>query len=161
MRNLLIGTVIALLICGCGGPPQAKAVKPKEVKQVAALTETDYVEEGIKHLQDSQITEAIQSFDHAIKQDPLNADPYLILSQTYMRLKQFDRAIDTLEAAQRVAPNRGDVEYMLAINYGIAGQEDLAKKSAQKSIELFRQDQDEDNFMKAVALLQGMIKTQD
>ena len=160
MKRILIGWMAVLLICGCGTPPKTETTKSSGGQEVAVLSDEDYVQEGIEHLQDAEVTEAIKSFDQAIKQDPLEPEPYLVLSQTYMRLKQYDRAIDTLEAAERVAPNRGDIQYLLAINYGITGQEDMAKQSAKKSIELFRQDQDEENFMKAVALLQGMLKNQ-
>ena len=163
MKKLGIILAVCILVWGCGAreneystnpPPQAQ----QPLAAVSGQTEpSSLVQEGIDHLQDAEIAEAISSFDNAIRQDPLNPDPYIILGETYLRLKNYSRAVDTFSAAERIAPQRGDIQYFLAIGHGLMGKEDLAKVHARKSIELFRQDEDEENFLKAVALLQGLL----
>jgi len=166
MKNLWLFVALGFLFYGCGSPQQdqgqqsqapisrRKIVTPSKIQDSKKL-----VAEGISHLQEAEIEEAIKSFDDAIRKNPLDPEPYIILGQTYIRLKLFDRAVDTFSAASRIAPARGDIHYLLAISYGLKGQENLAKQSARRSIELFRQDNDEENFLKALALLQGLLKS--
>ena len=168
MKKIFIVLVAGIMIWGCGSSEEKKADKAgtpfaKQIarQQRAAASSTkakDFIEDGIEHLQDAEVKAAIQSFDNAIRQNPWDPEPYLILSQTYMRLKNYLRAVDTLSAAERIAPDRGDIPYLLAICYGILGKQDLAAASAKKSIELFRASKDEEHFKKAIALLQGLLE---
>ncbi len=169
MRKLFFATAVAILILGCGSPQETKEAasqagpavtqaQKQAILKVVEQKQDALIQEGIEHLQDAEIRQAIESFDNAIRQNPMDPEPYLILSQTYMRLQNYLRAVDTLSAAERIAPNRGDIQYLLAISYGMLGKQDMAKTCAQKSIEFFRQSKDEENFIKSVALLQGMLE---
>ncbi len=167
MKKVWLLIAIGLFVMGCGsqsdeqaGQFQATDAQHQNVPQAQMPQTKELVEEGINHLHEAEIAEAIQSFDEAIRENPLDPEPYVILGQTYIRLKQYDRAIDTFSAAERIAPQRGDIQYLLAISYGLKGQEDLARESARRSIELFRQDKDEENFLKALALLQGLLQSE-
>jgi len=156
MKRAWVGVLI-LTLGGCGSPAQ----KPHEGTREAGVlpsVEVDYIQKGKEHLRQSNVTAAIRNFDEAIKQSPQDLAGYLILGQTYMRLKDYTRAIDTFNAATRVAPDQGQVYLMLAISCSLAGKQDLAVVNAQKSIELFRQQKDEEGFRKAVLFLQGITQ---
>lgn len=147
--------LLALFICGCGSGPS------KEEKQAAGgFLKRDYFGEGVRQLKQGNPLAAIKSLNLAIRQSPLESKSYLLLGETYMRLKQYDRAADTFLAASRVAPNEGEIYYLLAVNYGLSGDLNLAQLNARKSVLLFQQEKDEKNFKKSLALLQGLMKAQ-
>jgi len=167
MKRLWLLVAFAVVIFGCGSPQPdqtSQSQAPTGLRQSRPRTampdNKQLLAEGINHLQEAEIAEAIKSFDDAIRANPLDPDPYIILGQTYLRLKRYDRAVDTLTAATRVAPDRGDLHYLLAVSHGLMGKEDKAKESARRSMELFRQDKDEENFLKSLALLQGLIQSE-
>jgi tetratricopeptide (TPR) repeat protein len=155
MKNLIVAVGLMALVAGCGKNP---ADSQTEMAQPPA--QEDFLQKGVQSLTNGDVVTAIKSFDDAIKQNPVDPKPYMILGQTYMHLKEYNRAIDTYSAALRVSPDKGMVYYLLAINYGLAGKFDMAKKNAEASIEIFRQNKDEQNFLRAVSLLQGLSKNQ-
>jgi len=165
MKIILVTVCVAVLLSGCGRaeqPSEQKAGMAKPVVKSQSAMERDFVKEGLSHLKQANPGAAIKSFDQAIKQDPADPGNYLVLGETYMRLRDYPRAIDSLSAALRVAPGRGDIHYLLAINQGLMGYDDLALASAQRSVEIFQEQRDRDSFLKSVALLQGLIqKTSD
>ena len=151
------------MMVGCGSQEtQSGATKemPKAVSngQVAALKNQHHIEQGLEHLRDANIAAAIKSFDEAIKQNPRDPQGYLILGETYLRIKDYNRAIDTFSAVTRVAPQNGEGFYLLAITYGVMGNKDLARQNAQKSIELFQEEKNQAKFVRSVALLNGLSK---
>ena len=95
MKKLPIILALVALVAGCG-------LQKKEEGFSGVTEKKDYVAQGFQYLQQSDITNAIQSFDLAIKQDPTNPDNYITLGQVYLRLHQPTRAIDTLTAATKV-----------------------------------------------------------
>jgi Tfp pilus assembly protein PilF len=111
---------------------------------------------GMDYLRQGDIRQAIKSFDEAIKENPKDVQGYMILGQTYMHMKEYNRAIDTLTVATQVAPDNGQAHYLLATNFGLAGNYSMARVQAQRSAEIFRKNQDENNFKRSVALLQGL-----
>ncbi len=165
MNRTFVLMVAAVILAGCGQaekPQQQKMTTPPQTVRSQSDLERDFVQEGMQHLKKADPGAAIKSFDQAIKQDPADPDNYLILGETYMRLRDYPRAIDSFSAALRVAPNRGDIYYLLAVNQGLMGYDDMAVESAQRSVEIFQEQRDRDNFLRSVALLQGLIqKTED
>lgn len=157
MKRIVIIMLAAAFVSGCGSEKTESKGKP----QVTAKTAQDkFLNKGIQYLQEANTIDAVRSFDQAIKQNPLDPRGYMILGQTYMRMNAYDRAIDTLSAAARIVPEKGEIFYLLAVNHGLAGNKDLAALNAQKSVELFRQKQDEENFKKSLALLKGLMATE-
>jgi Flp pilus assembly protein TadD len=71
-------------------------------------------------------------------------------------MRNYDKAVDTFSAATRIAPENGEVYYMLSMALSLAGQKEAAIVRATQSVEMFRRIKDEDNFIKAMALLQGL-----
>ncbi len=155
MKKVAIVMLMAGLVAGCGSP-QSGAKKTSKAAQ--EMAQNKFLNEGILHLQKADTGKAVKSFDMAIKQNPTDPRGYIILGQTYMRMNDYDRAIDSLSAASYVAPDQGEVFYLLAINHRLAGNSTLAKQSAQKSIDLFRQKQDAENFKRSLALLKSLMK---
>ncbi|MFA5262012.1 MAG: tetratricopeptide repeat protein [Candidatus Omnitrophota bacterium] len=152
------GIVFGILLCvfGCEEKREVKIDIP-----VPKPASHDFMKEGIQYLQEAKVPEAIRSFDEAIKQNPVDPHPYMILGQTYMRINDYTRAIDTFSAALRVSADKGELHYLIAVNYRLMGELELARKNAETSIEMFRQKKDEKNFLMALTLLQSLSQKQE
>lgn len=155
--------LVVMLMAGCGLRPDETKSAQKSAKTAEQIFQTDkevsaqsYLDKAINFLKEGKIVDAIQHFDEAIKNDPLNVSAYLLLGQTYIHLNEFDRAADSFKAALNVAPDQGEIYYMLAITNGLRGRKDLAVTNAEKALLLFSQDKDGENFKRALALLQGL-----
>ena len=158
-RILIIGLGLALAGCGSNTNQPGSSQGPSMSKsQTAKLNNQAQIDEGLRLLQESNIGGAIKSFDEAIKASPTNPEGYLVLGQTYLRLKEYDRAIDTFSAASRVAPQEGEIYYLLAVSHGLAGNGNLARENAEKSIEIFQGQKNEEKFVRSVALLKGLTE---
>lgn len=152
MRKYFILALLSLFIfSGCGQ-------KKEEKKFQGVSAKKDYITEGMNHLKEGDIPRAIYSFDVAIKNDPTNITNYIILGQVYMRLNNFDRAVDTLSAATRVDQNNGEVYYLLATSKAFQGEKEDAIKMAQRSVDIFMNQRDEDRFKASVALLKSLTE---
>ncbi len=161
MRNLLIVLAMVVMWAGCGEAKKTDGAKTtaNEQNKMASLSPAatnPMIAMGLQRLQQGDVRSAIKSFDQAIKENPKDVQGYLILGQTYMHLKDFNRAIDTLMVATRVEPDNGQAHYLLATNLGLAGNYSLARAQAEKSVEIFRKNKDANNFKRSVALLQGL-----
>ena len=148
-----IFTIIAMLVflSGCGNRAQKESQGAPEQK-------ADLVAQGLKYLSQSDVPRAIQSFDTAIKSDPTNPDNYLVLGQVYMRLGNFERAIDTFTGAVNVSPQNGEAYFLLATSLALGGDKEGAVKAAQKSVDLFMQNRDEERFKMSLALLRNLVE---
>ena len=152
-----VGLMMSCLIfaVGCGGQkPQAKQQEFKGTE-----VSRDYIAQGMKFLGEADIQRAIHSFDQAIEADPKNADNYLVLGQVYLRLKQYGRAADTFLGATRVAPNNGEAYYLLATSLALndPGNRQPAIEAAQKGVEVFMQQKDEERFKRTLVLLRSLV----
>lgn len=149
MKRTGFYVVMCFLVAACGS---------RVNKQEKAQGNKNYIKEGIQHLQEANPTEAIKSFNAAIKSNPGDMSGYIVLSETYMRMQEYNRAIDSLTAASRVAPDQGQIYYLLAINYGLIGDKEQAQENAKKSAEIFQMQKDQQNFVKSLALWQGIMR---
>ncbi len=163
MKKALMIFVLVAIFAGCGEAKKndgAKAVTGavKKSQTVAAVpaANNSLIAAGLDHLKQGDVKSAIKSFDEAIRDNPRDVQGYLILGQTYMHLKDYNRAIDTFIVATRVDPENGQAHYLLATNLGLAGNYTMARVQAEKSAEIFRKEQDGANFKRSVALLQGL-----
>ncbi|MCB9719614.1 MAG: tetratricopeptide repeat protein [Candidatus Omnitrophica bacterium] len=151
MRQLLVLMVCAVFLAGCGGDQQAKQSPSKPSGGQGKSQE--FLTAGIQYLNQQDVARAIHSFDMAIKTDPTNVENYLVLGQVYMRLKQYERAIDTFSAATRVDPNHAEAYYLLSLSKMMDGRYEKAEEAAQRSVELFMLNREEDKFKRSLALL--------
>ncbi len=155
--------VAGILLCflGCDQKKEVKIEIPPAAEPTPPAPAADkYLNSGVQYLQQAKVPEAIKSFDEAIKSNPVDPRPYMLLGQTYMRINDYTRAVDTFSAALRVSPNKGELYYLIAVNQGLAGDMELAAKNAEASAEIFRQQKDEKNFLRALTLLQSLSQEQ-
>ena len=153
MKNIFVLLLAAGLVSGCGSKD-----KP-ESKFQGVTPQKDYIAEGMRYLNASNVNDAIKSFDNAIKQDPNNPINYIILGQVYMRLSQPDRAVDSFSAAVRVDPQNGEAYYLLAVCQGLKGSKKDAIISAQRSVEIFMKGRNEEKFKQAALLLRSLTES--
>ena len=144
-----------------GTNPQRRAVvnrgivtDPAKVKEAKR-----FLIAGVNSLSAGDVPEAIKNFDQAIIRNPLDSHPYLVLGQTYMRLRHYDRAADTFEAVTRVAPNNGLAYYLLSVCRGLEGKKKSAVEAAQRSVEIFQKQKNEEYLTRSLALLQGLVNS--
>lgn len=166
MKKGLVIVALVLFFAGCGEAKKndgAKALGAGEKNMMASsasLAPNPLIAAGLQSLKQGDVRAAIKSFDDAIRENPRDVQGYLILGQTYMHLKDFNRAIDTFAVATRIAPENGQAHFLLATNLGLAGNYTAARAQAEKSLAIFRKNQDENNFKRSVALLQGLPATE-
>ena len=144
--------ISATMIAGCSR-------KDDTAKNAKNSKSTQFIAQGMDYLRQSDVRNAIRSFDMAIKTDPKNVENYLVLGQVYLQLKNFQGAVDVLTAATRIDPNSGEAYYLLATSRGLRGKDEDKIESvaaAKKSVEIFLKERDEERFKKAVVLLQGL-----
>lgn len=79
---------------------------------LAPLAES-YFNIGVLMMYQERNKEAIQYFDQAIIQDPLNIHCYLNLGSIFLKLQQHDKAIESYEAALDIEPNNEEIRYII------------------------------------------------
>lgn len=153
MKRVFFYSILSVLLVSCGAPSSRDADK-----SASAQKNVNYVEQGMNFLAQADVPRAIASFDQAIRNDPANPANYLILGQVYLRLENFDRAADTLQAAARVDPNNGEIFYLLATSRMKQGPEyrDQALKAAQRCAEIYYQQEDRERLEHALVLVKTL-----
>ena len=157
MKNLIYVILIGGLITGCSRAQQADNVQ-SEITASATPTK-DYLKEGFDYMKQADMQSAITSFDEAIRQNPTNTKAYIVLGEMYIRMKDYDRAIDTFGAASLMAPNEGEIFYLLAVSHQLAGPKHAteALQSAQKSLTVFKKKNDEKSYAKSLVLIKQIV----
>jgi tetratricopeptide (TPR) repeat protein len=91
---------------------------------------------GIQHYEGRRYEEARKFFEPYAAKNPKDADAAFYLGRTLFALRQTERAVEWLEKAAALAPNRSDVQVWLGRAYGQAAleanvlrQAGLAKKT--------------------------------
>lgn len=150
MKKNVILLLSMVFVLGCGDH------KESETAFQGVTEKKDYTAQGMQYLGQSDINNAIRSFDAAIKQDPRNSKNYVVLGEVYMRLGNYTSAVDSFGAATKVDPNNADAFYLLAVSRNLQGYKDEAVKAAQRSIELYMQNKDEEKFKRSVLLMKSL-----
>lgn len=171
MKKLMIVLMGLWMLTGCGDnqktssenqapAPVAAAVAaaPASMRESSQITSAKLLIAGRQDLIKGNIPAAIKSFDTAIKQNPRDPGAYLVLGETYLHVRNYDKAIDTLTAALIVDPKSGSANYLLALAYNFKGDKESAIQHAQKSTQIFQDTKDADNFKKSLLLLQGLTQ---
>ena len=157
MKTVIFVLSIMFLVTGCGS--NKKEAEKSDSTPKAQIASEQLLDKGFEYLTKGDITNAIRNFDAAIRQNPTDPKGYLILGQTYLRLKNYESAIGTLGVAAKVDPNNGHVYYLLSLANNFAGDKEKAIEAIDKSIGIYQQQQDEENFKRALALLQVIKNT--
>jgi tetratricopeptide (TPR) repeat protein len=87
----------------------------------------------------SQYDEALEHFQNTIEIDPNFAWAYTWQSLTYWGKKMRDEALDSIQKAAALAPGVAYILGYLGMNYGIAGQEEEARKVCDRLDNLAKQ----------------------
>ena len=163
MKKLLLTMLMIAVVSGCDS--QKKEAKFEGVPS----GKKDYIAQGVKYLNPSDVQKAVQSFDLAIRQEPTNVQNYMVLGEVYLRLKEYARAVDTFTAATRIAPNDGEVFYFLGVSKALKSKIEKTPKAAedsfkeaiaatQKSVEIFMNQKNDKKFRQSVALLKSLTQ---
>jgi len=170
MRKYVLLTVLSIFVLACGRTDQSQ--QPSEPTVDTAAQAKEFINEGMEYLNQQDVVNAIGSFDNAIKADPQNPENYMVLGQVYLRLRNYDKAVDTFNAGTRVGPNYGELFYFLgaanAVRFHMAENTQTAEFyknegiiAAKRSVEIFVQEQDEEKFKRALALLKSLEEDGD
>ena len=159
MKNLIFFSMAVILFCGCG-QNKTSSEPPQAQQSLSAGQDNNYIKEGVAYLNKGDVASAIHNFNKAIVQNPRDAKPYMILAEVYMRLQNYKNAIENLNHVVVLEPDNGPAYYFLGICYGLNGNKKEAIKSLERSVFIFQQIKDEENFKKAVTILQQMTESQ-
>ena len=155
MRNGIVLVLSLIALVGCGNK-QEKSAQQENTSFEGTAQKLDYVSQGIVFLKQGEVSKAIQSLDQAIKEDPTNAEKYIVLGQVYTQLHRPDRAVDTLSAAAKVAPTNGEVFYLLGLNMALDGRMQESMAVTQKSLQIFQNERNQEKFTRSLALLKDI-----
>mgnify|MGYP003394693745 CR=1 FL=1 len=162
MQNFLICLITIVLFAGCQSKQEAAA--PSNTNDISTQRKEASVkltQQAIVFIEQKNIKDALSGLDAAIKLDPTNQDPYLILGQILIKAGQYDHAVDLLDNAAKSFTDNGMVFYMLSVANKMADKKLPAALSARRSFEIFKQNNDKDNALKSAALLQEIIAMPD
>lgn len=151
LKKIFFYSLLSVLVASCGSPNSKGEMKDQ-------AGNVNYIEQGMGFLAKADVSRAIASFDQAIRNEPTNPDNYIVLGEVYLRLESYERAADTLQAATRVAPNNGEIFYLLATSRMLQGPEyrDVALKAAQRASEIYYQNQDKERLAQALMLVKTL-----
>ena len=167
MRTMIGLFLIGILACGCGSKEKTSqeendnSTGQPDMKQAASDSSLEGKKQkllkiGMTHLNKAEIPEAVKTFNEAIKLDPNDTRPYFILAETYMHLQNYEGALAVLDNVIKLEPQNGHAYYLKGIVSGLSGKKPEAVEAAQKSIMIFKEKQDEENFKRSLALLQEL-----
>src|SRR5712671_1028270 len=123
LRLLLIGFLITGLFTGCSRDPNVRKQK--------------FLESGNRYRDKGKLREAAIQYSNAVQMDPRFAEAHYQLGETYLKLKDYNRAYAELSRTVELAPTNYAAHVDLA-NLLIAGGE---AKQAQSHLDLLREKQ--------------------
>jgi predicted Zn-dependent protease len=161
VNKILLCMVAVLVLSGCqqkesaqnNGGPNVEAQRKEAARKVT--------QQAMMLLSQEKYQEAVAALDAAIKLDPTDQDPYLMLGQILLKAGEYDRAVDFLDNAAKNFPNNGMVFYMLSIANRMDGKKLPAVLAARRSFEIFKGAGDKEGAEKAALLLEQIINTPD
>ncbi|OGX08604.1 MAG: hypothetical protein A2Z88_01530 [Omnitrophica WOR_2 bacterium GWA2_47_8] len=162
MKKISVFIFASVLFAGCGSPA-SKSNSADTNQQVKSPTESAetisyYLKEGADSINNGDVSNAIKNFGEAIKTNPQDSRAYALLGQAYMRLQRYDQAAEAFSTGLKFNPENGHLNYLAAVTYGLQGDKEMATQHAQKSVQIFQDTHDEENFKRSLALLHGLLK---
>ncbi len=146
MKKIISVIIVALIMVGCGNKTPPEIIK-KEKKQI------NYLKQGAEQLKKYNIKEAIMSFYQAIANDPQDVEPHLVLGGLFMKMKNYDKAIEHYKRAGELQPDNGQIFFILARCYGLKGDNEQALNNVKRSILIFKAKNDNNHYQPALILL--------
>ncbi|MFH1768514.1 MAG: hypothetical protein ABH858_05085 [Candidatus Omnitrophota bacterium] len=149
--------LVALLIVGCGfsgsGDSKDNKVLAQNVNSLATLN-NDYYAEGIKQLKNGNVQQAVIDFERQVRDNPKDVRAYSVLGNIYMKAGKLHEAKIALEIAANLDQQSAEIYFSLTQCYDRMGERAKAVESITKSMILYRQAGDEENFKRSAAILQ-------
>lgn len=161
MKQWLTVLVVVFIVAGCNSRenvPQKKTGPSDSASPQQASAKL--MQQGVQFLNEKDVAKAVVSFEGAIQVDPTNVQPYMVLSEIFMRMKSYPEAITVLERAVTVFPENGYVFYMLSLANEGNKTPLPAVLAARKSMELFKSQNNEEGYKQSMMLMEALIKTE-
>ena len=100
--------------------------------QCSDKNSSEYVQEGLEHLNQEQYDSAQKAFLKAIEKDANNADGYYSLGGIYNYEQKFKDAEHAFKSVLKIDPTHHNAWYSLGYTYELMGQKDEAEASYKK-----------------------------
>ncbi len=157
----LITFVLILSLAGCNSRENsAEKQNPGADSTLPTKAAAKLLQQGVEFLNQKDVAKAVVSFEGAIQIDPTNLQPYMVLTEVFMRMKSYPEAITIMERAADVFPNNGYVFYMLSLANEGNKTPLPAVLAARKSVELFQSQKNEEGYKQSMLLMEALIKTE-
>ena len=163
MNKVIIASmIVVVMLAGCqpkessDNQTPTAAIEAQRKEAARKLTAQAMVFLGQQKYQD-----AVGALDAAIKFDPSNQDPYLLLGQILLKAGEYERAVDFLDNAAKNFSDNGMMFYMLGIANRMDGKKLPAVLAARRSFEIFKAANDQDGAQKAALLLEQIANAPD
>jgi predicted Zn-dependent protease len=161
MKKLFLVLIASVLLAGCQPKSQENAGTAGVADEQRKEASRKLTIQAMGLLGQKDFQGAVSSLDAAIKFDPSNQDPYLILGQLLLKSGENERAAEFLDNAVKNFPENGTLFYMLAVANKMNEKKLPAVLAARRSFEIFKNANDQENAQKAAILLQQIVGTAD
>lgn len=112
----------------------SQGMEPDPVKQ--RRMGIHHFNEGNRFLGQGQYDQAIHNYEMALNHDPDIHEVYINLSTVYLKLKDYQRASQTLATLRTKKPDLPSLHYNLACYYSLTQQTDLSLEALKKALDL-------------------------
>lgn len=112
----------------------SQGMEPDPVKQ--RRMGIHHFNEGNRFLGQGQYDQAIHNYEMALNHDPDIHEVYINLSTVYLKLKNYQRASQTLATLRTKKPDLPSLHYNLACYYSLTQQTDLSLEALKKALDL-------------------------
>ena len=158
MNRILTLAIVGALLAGCqpkepSNQQQASTqITPERTEASRKLTA-----QAVELFSQKKYQESVAGLDAAIKFDPGNQDPYMILGQILLEAGEYQRAADFLDNAAKNFPDNGMIFYMLSISNKMLKKKLPAVLAARRSFEIYKSQNNEQLAAQSALLLQQII----
>jgi Tfp pilus assembly protein PilF len=164
MQRPTILVLISFLITGCGSPTEKsfhkKTIATQNISNINKKAKVNYYVVGINHLKKGNFQEAVINFEKQLKENPKDLRAYLMLGNIYMKANQLDSAKAVLELGIKLDPQNPEIYFSLAQCYDRLVDNQNAIEAIKKSASIYKAQNDEANFKKAVAVYKTLVNQQ-
>ncbi len=123
--------------------------------------------EGNKSLKQGNFDEAVKNYEMALHHNPQSQESFINLSTAYLKAKDYDKALNTLQSLEKINSNHPLLHYNLACYYSLTERTkeslDSLKKSVQSGYENHQEiktDPDLENLRQDAAYLEWIPSMQ-
>jgi Tfp pilus assembly protein PilF len=161
VKQSIIVLFVILSIVGCNSrertPAKGSVSSDTSTPQQASAK---LMQQGVDFINQKDIAKAVVSFEGAIQVDPSNPQPYLVLSEIFLRMQSYPQAIEILERAVKVFPDNGYVFYLLSLANQGNKNALPAVLAARKSAELFQAQNNQEGYKQSMILMESLIQAE-